>query len=470
MVKMSFVTAESPDEIRKIRRRPFPIQFIVPLIVGAVLNPLNSTTISTVLVPIADHYHASVTATAWLITALYLSSAVGQPVMGRIADQLGARRTYLVSLCVVAAAGAIGAIADSMLALILSRMLLGIGTSGAYPSAIRILRTRSEKVGAEPPRFALSLLAFAASATAVAGPALGGILSDFVGWRAIFAMNIPLAMVVALLVVLWVPSDDKRERLSAVQLLQELDGTGILFFAAALFGLMLFLMTGGPFRWMGLLVMSSGLPILIIHSLRRSAPFVDVRMLRQNPALSLTYVRHIALQIVIYGVFFGFPQWLESSAGLTPTEAGLVTVPMYFSSALCSLVAGRTGNLRLLFLVSAASAFAGSAVFLVLNNQSAIWQIVTAGVLFGIPTGLVATASQAALYVQAPVKEVGTAAGFLRMAQYIGAMSSAALLSAAFGHRASDGALHVLALALGATSGIVFVATMMDRTLRKAEF
>ena len=152
MVKSLSVTADSFDMIRGNRRGAVGIQFILPLVPGATLNPINSTTISTVVVPIANHYHASVAESAWFVAALYFSSAVGQPVMGRLADQFGARRTYLMSLCVIVVAGAIGTIADSVLALIFTRMLLGVGTSCAYPPAIKIFCIRAEKPGAKPCR------------------------------------------------------------------------------------------------------------------------------------------------------------------------------------------------------------------------------------------------------------------------------------------------------------------------------
>ena len=84
---------------------PFGFRFIAPLALGAMLNPINSTMLSTALVPIADSLHVGIARTGWLIAALYLTSAVAQPTMGRLADLIGPRRIYLVSLGLVAVAG-----------------------------------------------------------------------------------------------------------------------------------------------------------------------------------------------------------------------------------------------------------------------------------------------------------------------------------------------------------------------------
>src|ERR1700690_2168876 len=120
------------------RKVHFGPTFVIPLALGSMLNPINSTMISTALVPIAGDFHTSVAQTGWLIAGLYLTSAIAQPTMGRLADLCGPRRIYLMSLCLVALAGLVGALAPSLGMLIAVRVLLGIGTSRAYPSAMRI--------------------------------------------------------------------------------------------------------------------------------------------------------------------------------------------------------------------------------------------------------------------------------------------------------------------------------------------
>jgi MFS family permease len=252
---------------------PFGFRFVAPLALGSMLNPINSTMISTALVPIAREFHATVADTSLLIGGLYITSAIAQPTMGRLADRLGARRVFLAGLYLIALCGLAGRFAPSLRALIWVRVLLGVGTSAAYPTAMSMLRTRAAKTGSELPRVSLSILSMSAMATVALGPALGGILTGFAGWRAIFLVNLPLAMVGMLLVLLWIPEDEPRPN-GLRRLVHELDFIGIGCFASLLLAGMVFLMSLiHPKWWVLALFVLLGV-LLVRHSLRRHEPRV----------------------------------------------------------------------------------------------------------------------------------------------------------------------------------------------------
>ncbi|WP_150612575.1 MFS transporter [Pandoraea terrigena] len=121
----------------------------------------------------------------FVIAGLYLTSAIAQPMMGRFADPFGQHRIYLISLALVAIAGIIGALAPSLAILVASRVLPGVGTSGAYPSAMRIFRSQRDRHAMASPRLAMGALSFAAIATTAFGPMLGGLITGTFGWRGI---------------------------------------------------------------------------------------------------------------------------------------------------------------------------------------------------------------------------------------------------------------------------------------------
>jgi MFS family permease len=91
--------------------------------------------------------------------------------------------------------------------------------------------------------------------------------------------------------------------------------------------------------------------------------------------------------------------------------------------------------------------------------------IAAAVMLFGLPTGLTSTATQAAVYIQAPAAEIGTASGLQRTATYIGAITSTSLLGFIYGQHATDHGLHNLAAVMGALSVVLLIGTIFDRTL-----
>src|SRR3982750_4324300 len=110
------------------------------MILGAILNPINSSMIAVALVPIAVAFHVLPADTAWLVSALYLATATGQPVVGRLVDRYGPRRLYLIGTSMVGVAGVLGLLAPDLRVLIASRVLLGLGTCAGYPAAMYLIQ------------------------------------------------------------------------------------------------------------------------------------------------------------------------------------------------------------------------------------------------------------------------------------------------------------------------------------------
>jgi MFS family permease len=439
-------------------------RFLAPLAFGSMLNPINSTMISTALAPIRSDFNVSVGETAWLIAGLYLASAIAQPTMGRMADVFGPRRVFLFGLFMVALAGIVGVWAPSLIALIWARVALGIGTSAAYPTAMNILRRQSAKYGAAPPRRALSTLSLSAMSTLAIGPTLGGVLTGWFGWQSIFAVNIPMALIGFALVLMWTPQDEPSA-VPARQLLAEFDFTGVALFGFFLLSTMLFLMKLEQPRWW-LIPVSLLLGVALVwHSRRRARPFIDVRMLAHNRPLTATYLRIGGFAVLSYSMLYGFAQWLQGGLGYSSAKAGLMTLPMSALAAVCTVIGGRTKGIRMPMIIGALAMVAGSIALLFLNGGSSVAALVFAALLFGIPQGLYNTSNQAAMYVQAPAADIGTAAGLLRTAVYVGAIATASLLGLVYGGRPDDHGLHSLAIVMSVLSALMLVMTIADRTV-----
>ncbi|MFI0788978.1 MFS transporter [Streptomyces lydicus] len=463
--------------------RAFGARLMTPLLLGALLNPVNSTMIATSLVAIGRDFRVGAADTAWLISALYLASAVGQPFMGRLADRVGPRRAFVAGALAVCAAGLIGALAPTFSLLIVSRVVLGIGTAAAYPAAMAILRAESRRLGVPTPRRVLGRLSLAALASAAIGPSLGGLLAATAGWRAVFAVNLPLSLLALAGALAWLPADRKggagtgrRARRAArgnppasgrtAPAPGSLDPLGIGLFAGALTCAMLFLLRLRDPQWVLLAPTGALSAVLVWWQLRRPEPFIDLRMLAGNRPLVLTYLRQGLTYLVIYCVLYGFSQWLEEAHGYSSFHAGLIMLPMSGAAAFCSLAGTRTKGIRAPLTVAAACLAAGSAVFLLLRGTSPLFALLCAAALFGVPQGLASTGNQAAVYVQAPPDGVGAAAGLQRTAQYLGAITAAGLIGLLYGQRAADPGLHRIAL-IGVVLGLLLLAlTLADRTLR----
>ncbi|MEV0089039.1 MFS transporter [Saccharopolyspora sp. NPDC050642] len=128
-----------------------PGRFITPIAFGTILQPLNSSMIAVALVGIRSHFDAG-TSVTWLVSALHLATAVAAPAMGRIADVLGPRRTSLAGLVLVGITSVAAPFAPNIAALVVCRVLIGIGTAAHPVRPARLVGPDRLRRGEEMPR------------------------------------------------------------------------------------------------------------------------------------------------------------------------------------------------------------------------------------------------------------------------------------------------------------------------------
>ncbi|TQS43150.1 MFS transporter [Cryptosporangium phraense] len=439
----------------------FDRKLIAPLVAGAVLNPINSTIISVALIPIGVALGEPPRATAWLISSLYLATAVGQPVVGRLIDVYGPRRLFLPATALVGLAGVIGALAPNLGVLIAARVILGFGTCAGYPAAMRLIRDEADRTGQGSPAGILTILAISTQTIAVIGPPLGGLLIGLGGWRTTLAINVPIAAAAFLLGQRRFPKDTRSNGRP------NLDYTGIVLFATTLVALLLFLMNPRPTNAYLLAIAAAAATGFAVRELRHPDPFIDLRVLGGNVPLLLTYGRALLAYIVGYSFLFGFTQWLEEGRGLAAGHAGLVLLPMFATAIVVSAVTGRREELRGKLIVASAAQVLACALLLTLHPHSPIWLVVGIVLIFGLPQGLNSIALQNAVYRQANPADIGASAGLLRTFGYLGAITSSAALGGFYGARADTVGLHHLAVFLVATGAAYLLVNVFDRSLRK---
>jgi MFS family permease len=442
--------------------RAFDRRLLVPMVLGSILNPVNSSLIAVALVPIGIALGAPATQTAWLVSGLYLATAVGQPVTGRLVDIYGPRPLFLVGTVLVGVGGALGVLAPGIAILVVARVVIGLGTCAGYPAAMALVRREAERTGRDSPESVLTVLSVSAQTIVVIGPALGGLLIAVGGWRATFAVDIPLA-IVSLASGWWLLPRSSSQRTGPVVSL--IDPAGIALFAVTLVALLLFLerpsLAGSPL----LVVTAAAAAGLAWWERRATTPFLDVRVLAGNTPLLLTFLRALLAAVVSYSVFYGLTQWLEQGRGLAPTVAGFVLLPMFLSGIAVSALTGRRRRIRRKLLVGAAVQILVPVLMLFLGSTSAIWLLVLVGLLTGIPQGLTNLAVQNAVYRQADPRRTASSAGLLRTFLYLGAIAAGTSGGLAYAHGVTTPGLHVLALVMLAAAGAFALITLLDRSL-----
>lgn len=444
----------------------FTARNLTPLLLGLTLNPINSSIIATALVPIGNAFHASAAETAWLIAALYLATSVGQPLMGRMADIYGAIPVFYAGLLLTMLAGIGGSLAPSLSALVAWRVVLGLGTSAAYPAAMILLRRFAADASGRLQPGALSAVTVAGQVSIVVGPTLGGLLVQYGGWRATIVAVVPVAFCAGIIGAFWLPRGTTPRR-DARASMREIDVLGIATFAAALTLLLVTLLHPRSVSVYAVAGCVTCFAAWYIIERRSHAPFIDVNMLAANGRLVAVYARYVGIYTIFYSIFYGFPQWLEQAHHATPAQAGLLMLPTSIVAIICAVTGARLRP-KLSLLIGCTGALAGCIVLFALHAQSTAYAILAASAVFGIPNGMNPVSEQATLALHARPSQMGVASGLLRTAGYVGAMLASSLIAISFsGGIVGDRPLHLLASIL-VSIAIVLVVVAAARLAASA--
>lgn len=442
----------------------FDRRLYAPMILGSILNPINSSMIAVALVPIGVAFGALPSVTAWLVSALYLATATGQPVVGRLVDLYGPRKLYLIGTSLVGVAGVLGVLAPDLSFLVAARVLLGFGTCAGYPAAMYLIRSEARRTGLASPAGVLTTLSVSAQTIAVVGPSLGGLLIGLGGWRSVFAVNIPLAVACLILGAIYLPRTT-RDRASLDR--TGVDVLGIVLFGAMLTALLLFLMDPHMSGWWLVALTAALAAGFAVRELRVTEPFIDLRVFAGNTPLMVTYGRNLLGYVVSYGFIYGFTQWMEAGRGLSASHAGLILLPMFLTAIIVSAITGRRAQIRAKLMVGSLCQIAACALLLIMHEHSAIWLLIVIAVVIGVPQGLNSLANQNAVYWQADPARMGASAGLLRTFTYLGAIVASAATGLFFGHGATTAGLHDLAVFMLVVAVLFLGVTVADRSLRR---
>jgi predicted MFS family arabinose efflux permease len=325
-----------------------------------------------------------------------------------------------------------------------SRVLLGLGTSGCYPAAMVLVRQRSDRAGVAVPGPILGALSIAGQVSAAIGLPLGGLLVAGFGWRSTFAINVPLAVLTLALAVTGIRPDSRSAHRTRVRVLaSRLDLIGAALFCASMSGWFQTLQGIGSGFSPGLLAVTLlGTGIFVAWERVAAAPLVDIRGLTANRAPAMTYCRSAGAFVVIYGFMYGITQWLQEARHLSSSHAALVLLPMSLVSALVSVPSARTTRLRRSLVVSSGVYILALVGLLLTGESTPLIAVVGVAVAFGVAIGLSVIANQAALYWQAAPDQIGAASGLMRCANYVGAVISSAVITVTFGRYGAGRGAH----------------------------
>lgn len=441
---------------------------------GTMLQALNSSMIAVAIVGISAHF-GSAAGTSWVISGLYIATAVAAPTAGKLGVLLGPRRVYLAGLVLIALGSVLGALAPSIGWLVFARVLLGLGTASQYPTAMMIIRTIAERRGAQP-RSAIAILTVCAQSMVALGPSIGGLLVGLFGWQSIMWVNLPLVAMTIPWVLRVAPKDvlpesESRRFRSHRELVGSLDLPGMVGFLAVITATMFFLLSLAAVPMWQLAPVIAVLALAFVRwELHARTPFIDVRTIARNRPLSKTLGRTLATYTAFYCVFFGLPQWLQESRGFSATVAGLLMLPVAAVGIIATMMASRMYAVRgprRTLLVGTLGLTAGGILLVGVESGSVpVIVLVLVACVLGIPNGFNNMGNQNLINAVTTPTEVGVAIGMYRTVQYIGANLAAVVIESTMRGAIDDAGLHRTGIVIAVIGAGLLAGVLCSRTLR----
>ena len=312
---------------------------------GLLLAALDQTIVATALPRIVADLHG-LNHLSWVVTAYLLTSTVTVPLYGRLSDLYGRKRLFLIAISLFLVGSALCGAAQTMNELVAFRALQGLGAGGLIPLTFAVIGDLFSP--RERGRFQ-GLTGAVWGVAAVAGPLLGGVLTDSVSWRWIFYINLPLGALalVVIAVTMHLPFQ-RREHVIDYAGALLLSGGAVVLLLAAVWG-------GQQYAWgspaiVGLLAGGTALLVAFLAVELRAADPILPLALFLNSIFSVANTAAVFIGAVLFGALIYIPLFVQGVSGGSATNSGVVLIPLSFGWVATSVLSGqlisRSGRYR----------------------------------------------------------------------------------------------------------------------------
>jgi EmrB/QacA subfamily drug resistance transporter len=398
---------------------------------------LDNTIVNVALPSIQKDLDTSLSGLEWTINGYTLSFAVLLATGGRLGDIFGRRLTFLIGVVVFALSSATAGFAPDQTSLVISRVVQGVGAALMMPGTLSII------TDAFPPNERGKAMGTWAGVSALAlavGPVLGGFLTEHVSWRAIFYINIPVA-IGAVIATLFAVRESRDTSVG-----RDVDFAGVAVLTAGLTALVLALVEGNAWGWgsPGIIALLVGaavaLPAFVWVENRVKAPMVQFELLSDRNFLAAVVVALI-ISFAMLGVFFFLALYMQDILGYSPLEAGVRFLPSTLMIVIVAPIAGRLSDRfgpRWLIAVGLVLVAASLFSFSRLEVDSTYGALLPGFVLLGIGIAMTMSPMTSAAMNAVPVQKAGIASGVLSMFRMVGGSLGIAVTGAIFQSLASS--------------------------------
>jgi EmrB/QacA subfamily drug resistance transporter len=445
---------------------------VLALIVGGIAAILDSTMVTLALHTLTVTLHSTDGTIQWVTTGYLLAMAVAIPVTGWAESRWGGKRAWMAALVIFVAGSVLCALSWNAASLIGFRVLQGFAAGLIFP-LMQTLGVRA--AGGRASSSLIATISVPLALGPILGPVIGGVILNWLSWRWLFLVNVPVIAVGLVLAWRLLPSD----RPGADAARSRLDVTGLALLAPALAGILLGLSNlsaDGGIGHAGVLVpLLAGIALLCAFCVRALAPgarqpVVDVRLLRLR-SLGTASAALFTAGAVMYAGMFLLPLYYQQLHGESVLDAGLLLIPQGVGSLAARFVVGKLVarlGARLVTVGSFLLAAAATVPFAFAGPHTSLWLLGAVLLIRGFGIGTVLVPPMSVAYQDVPPAGIPHATMNTRIAQQVGASFGTAVVAVALQSLLAHGATAAFQGAFWWATGITVAALLPALALPRA--
>lgn len=432
------------------------LQALTGLLAGLFTAILSSTIVANALPTIMSDLNGSQTDFAWVITAALLANAATTPIWGKFSDLFDKKMLVQVSIVIFVAGSVLAGFAQTIPLLLTARVIQGVAMGGLTALAQAIIGTIIAP--RERGRYSGYMGGVMAVATA-GGPLLGGFIVDSpLGWRWTFFVCVPLAIIALVLLQVTLKLPDTRRK-------ARIDWLGSILLTAGVSLLLIWVSFAGKEGYYGWFSRESALMVggsvillalLLVVETRVAEPIIPLKIISERTT-ALAIIASITVGIALFASSSYLGQYYQVARGATPTEAGLLTLPMIAGNLLGSIGAGQLvtkyGKWKRYLIAGGLFLIAGLGLAGTIDHLTELWLVGIYTFIFGLGLGLMLQNLVLAVQNTVAVKDIGSASASVAFFRSLGGAAGVAVLGAILGTQVENKTTEGLAAAGVPTTG-----------------
>ncbi len=388
-------------------------------VLAGFITPFDGSAVNIALPTIGEEFHMNAIALSWVATAYLLSSAVFLVPFGKIADIHGRKKVFLYGIAIFSFASLIMTMVTSTEMFIGIRVLQGLGSAMIFGTGVAIVTSvfppgeRGKALGVYITSVYLGLSV---------GPFLGGMMTQYLGWRSIFFVNVPIG-IATILLIMWKLKGEWAECRG-----EKFDLTGSIIYGTAVVAVMYgFSILPDPKGAVLLIAGIAGAIIFAVYEMKVPSPVLDIRLLTKNRIFAFSNLSALINYSATFAVTFLLSLDLQYTKGFTPEHAGLILIAQPVVQATISPVAGKLSDIiepRIVASAGMTLTAVGLFLLIFLTETTPLWYLVFVLLMLGAGFGLFSSPNTNAIMSSVEKRFYGVASGMNGTMRLLGQMLS----------------------------------------------